>query len=115
LVDFILDLSKTGIIFELIRKTRFMDRKEFLLKTAGFLILSGLSVAVFSQEPTDKKNKKYTVISKRCDGCGHCFRSCRDKALLVADNGKAYIDSDKCKGCGDCTRFCKRMAIVEAE
>jgi MinD superfamily P-loop ATPase len=93
---------------------KIMNRKEFLLKTAGLLILSGASLAVFSQEPEEKK-KKYTVIAKRCDGCGHCFRSCRDKALLVTETGKAYIDSEKCKGCGDCTRFCRRMAIVECK
>jgi len=108
-----LNQTKTGIIFGMILKKRFMNRKEFLLKAASFIIMSGLTAAGLSQEPDEKKNKKFTVISKRCDGCGHCFRSCRDKALLVAGDGKAIIDLDKCKGCGDCTRFCKRMAIVE--
>jgi MinD superfamily P-loop ATPase len=87
-----------------------MDRKEFILKSAGFILLGGMSMVAFSQ----KKETKYKVISKRCDGCGHCFRACRDKALLVSEDGKAMIDQQKCKGCGDCTRFCKRMAIVES-
>ena len=89
-----------------------MDRKEFLLKSAGALILGGLTLMGAAQEPATS-SKKFTVISKRCDGCGHCFKSCRDKALIVADDGKAVIDLEKCKGCGDCVKFCRRMAIVE--
>jgi len=89
-----------------------MDRKDFILKSTGLLILGGLSILGMAQEPQGN-SKKYTVISRRCDGCGHCFRACRDKALLVDNEGKAIIDTQKCKGCGDCTRFCRRMAIVE--
>jgi ferredoxin len=91
-----------------------MERKDFITKLTGMLLLGTLSDAVFAQD-SPKEKKKYTVISKRCDGCGHCFKACHDKALSVNDQGKASIDSEKCKGCGDCTRFCRRMAIVEAE
>ncbi|MBN1790528.1 MAG: 4Fe-4S binding protein [Bacteroidales bacterium] len=90
-----------------------MDRKEFLTKSAGLVIISGLSVLGISAQ--EKTNKKYTVIDKRCDGCGHCFRACRDKALTATNDRKAVIDSQKCIGCGDCVRFCRRMAIVEIE
>jgi MinD superfamily P-loop ATPase len=87
-----------------------MDRRGFLYKGTGLLLLSGVSmIGLYAQ--TDK-NKKFTVISQRCDGCGHCFRACRDNAIFQ-DNRKAIIDTNKCKGCGDCTRFCRRMAIVE--
>lgn len=89
-----------------------MDRKEFISKLTGVIILGGFSIAVSGMGNSDKK---FTVISKRCDGCGHCFRACREKALAAANDGKAVIDSQKCKGCGDCTRFCRRMAIVEIE
>ncbi len=90
-----------------------MDRKEFIIKGAGFLIFGGLSVmAVAAQQ--NETGKKYTVIAGRCDGCGHCLRACRDKALTTTNNKKATIDPKKCKGCGDCTRFCRRMAIVQA-
>ena len=75
-------------------------------------MLGAFTVVGMAQE-TPAKDKKYSVISKRCDGCGHCFRACRDKALLVDTEGKAIIDPQKCKGCGDCLRFCRRMAIVE--
>jgi MinD superfamily P-loop ATPase len=88
-----------------------MDRKEFLAKSAGLIIIGGLALVGLSAEQTDTK-KKYKVITQRCDGCGHCFRACRDNALTAEDR-KAVIDPQKCKGCGDCTRFCRRMAIVE--
>ncbi len=89
-----------------------MDRKEFLTKSAGFIIISGLSVLGLAAQEKESK-KKYTVIDKRCDGCGHCFRACRDQALTATNDRKAVIDPHKCKGCGDCVRFCRRMAIVE--
>jgi MinD superfamily P-loop ATPase len=89
-----------------------MNRKDFILKGAGLLLLLGLSIAATSHdiEPT---LIKYSVLSKRCDGCGHCFRACRQNALQVTKEGKAFINLEKCKGCGDCLRFCKRMAIIE--
>lgn len=92
-----------------------MDRREFTAKIFGTVLLAALSEAGFTQEPPEEKKKKYTVISKRCDGCGRCFRSCREKALLTTETGKAYIDQEKCQGCGDCTKFCRRMAIVEVK
>jgi MinD superfamily P-loop ATPase len=91
-----------------------MDRKEFLTKSAGLIIISGLSVIGLAAQEKESK-KKYTVIDKRCDGCGHCFRACRDNALKATNDRKAVIDAEKCKGCGDCVRFCRRMAIVEIE
>jgi MinD superfamily P-loop ATPase len=88
-----------------------MDRKEFLRKSGSLIILGGLSLAgVAAMQPADER--KYKVIAQRCDGCGHCFRACRDQAINTEGN-KASIDSKKCKGCGDCTRYCRRMAIVE--
>lgn len=89
-----------------------MDRKEFLRKSTGLIIIGGLSImGLVAQEKESKK--KYTVIDKRCDGCGHCFRACKDHALTPTDERKAVIDTQKCTGCGECTRFCRRMAIVE--
>ena len=92
-----------------------MDRRNFIAGVTEFILFAGFSAAGFAQEPDEKKQKKYKVISKRCDGCGHCFRSCREKALLVTEKGKAYIEMEKCKGCGDCIRYCRRMAIVETD
>jgi ferredoxin len=89
-----------------------MDRREFILKGTGLGILGGISLIGMAQEPDDKP-KKYTVIAKRCDGCGRCLNACRHKALSFDNESKACIDSDKCTGCGDCTRFCRRVAIVE--
>jgi len=89
-----------------------MDRKEFLTKSAGLIIIGGLSIFGLSAQEKEAK-KKYTVIDKRCDGCGHCFRACKDHALTPTNERKAVIDTQKCTGCGECTRFCRRMAIVE--
>jgi MinD superfamily P-loop ATPase len=89
-----------------------MDRKEFLTKSAGLLVIGGLSALGLAAQDTETK-KIYKVIDKRCDGCGHCFKACRDHALISAYNRKPFIDQQKCKGCGDCQRFCRRMAIVE--
>jgi MinD superfamily P-loop ATPase len=88
-----------------------MDRKEFITKSVGLIMLGGLSIISLALDP--KETKKYKVIPQRCNGCGHCFDACRDKALITTREGKADIDQQKCKGCGDCIRFCRRMAIVE--
>jgi ferredoxin len=90
-----------------------MDRKDFLVKSLGLVMMSSLSLLGFAADQKESE-KKFKVIPQRCDGCGHCFKACRDEALLVKD-GKACIDGNKCKGCGDCLRFCRRMAIVEQE
>lgn len=93
-----------------------MERKEFLITATGILIFGKVSALVAQDPPSEKENlKKFTVIAKRCDGCGRCFRACRDKALLVTETGKAFIITEKCKGCGDCVRFCRRMAIIEVK
>jgi MinD superfamily P-loop ATPase len=91
-----------------------MNRKDFISKITGLILLGGFSLAALADEPK-KDRKKYTVLAKRCDGCGHCCKACRDKALMFSTNGKASIDPDKCNGCGECTRFCRRMAIVEVQ
>ncbi len=90
-----------------------MDRREFIIKGTGLGILGGISLVGIAQKPTENP-KKYTVIAKRCNGCGHCYKACRDEALIVKE-GKAFIVLENCKGCGDCTRFCRNMAIVIKE
>ncbi len=88
-----------------------MDRREFIRRGTGLLILGGISLTGFSGEPVEKA-KVYAVVAKRCDGCGRCIKACRYGALTLK-NDKAHIDAAKCTGCGDCTRFCRRVAIVE--
>jgi|GEM_PF-6187919 MinD superfamily P-loop ATPase len=90
-----------------------MNRKEFLKKSAGMILLGGLCLTGIAAEQV-RSDKKYKVIPQRCNGCGHCYRSCRDQAL-TASNNKAVIDTNKCKGCGECTRYCRSMAIVESK
>jgi len=88
-----------------------MDRRSFLFRGAGLILFGSISAIGFSAIRQDK-NTRYKVIPQRCNGCGHCLRACRDKAISPVNN-KAVIDKNKCKGCGDCTRFCRFMAIVE--
>ena len=90
-----------------------MDRREFILKGTGLGILGGITLMGIAQNPAENP-KRYTVIAKRCNGCGHCFKACREEALIVKE-GKAYIILENCKGCGDCSRYCRNMAIVVRE
>ncbi len=90
-----------------------MDRREFILKGTGLGILGGITLMGLAQTPVEPP-KKYTVIAKRCSGCGHCSKSCREEALIMKE-GKAFIILENCKGCGDCTRYCRNMAIVLKE
>jgi len=86
-----------------------MDRKDFIMKAAGVFVAGFIPVLSISQE--EPKKTKYKIITQRCNGCGHCYRACTDKALKP--QGRiAVIDQEKCDGCGDCVRYCRRMAIV---
>jgi ferredoxin len=88
-----------------------MKRREFISKGAGMVMLGSLALINFTIEP-EKSKKKYKIIHQRCNGCGHCYRACRDKAL-AEEGGKAVIDRALCTGCGECLRFCHRQAIVQ--
>jgi ferredoxin len=90
-----------------------MDRKSFIHKSAGLLLFGGFSLMGLAASQ-DKKKNKYKVIAQWCDGCGHCYRACREKALKPEGN-IAVIDQSKCTGCGECERFCRKMAIVPIE
>jgi len=86
-----------------------MDRKNFI-KSVGLLTLGSL-ILVGCDSHKDKKRQKFTVIPKRCKGCGDCLKACDEHAL--SSRGKiAYIDQSRCKGCGDCAERCDKMAIV---
>lgn len=91
-----------------------MDRKSFICKSFGLLALGGLLFMGCASDKKNKKNRKYKIIAKNCDGCGHCFKACEERAISY--KGKiAEIDQSKCKGCGDCEEHCKKMAIVPIE
>ena len=87
-----------------------MNRRSFMCKSACIMTVVGLGmIGAHAGEPVSEK--KYVVIPQRCNGCGHCYKACRDKALSEV-SGKANIEAAKCNGCGECTRFCRHMAIV---
>jgi len=90
-----------------------MDRKNFINKCIGLLAFGGFTLTGLAVQP-GKKEAKYKIITQRCDGCGHCYRACKQKAINP-EGRSAKIDPTKCEGCGDCQRFCRRMAIVPDE
>jgi len=49
-------------------------------------------------------------ISKLCQGCGKCFASCPENAIL---SGDYRIDREKCTGCGTCADTCFYGALVK--
>lgn len=90
-----------------------MDRRKFINRGGSFFVL-GIAAAGslgFVSEFTEVK--PYTVLAVRCNGCGHCIASCRQKVITLT-SGKAVINAEKCTGCGDCVRSCRRQAIVKS-
>ena len=89
-----------------------MQRRKFIY-TGGGWVVGGLaaisSLGFISAEENDIT--PYKIIKVRCNGCQHCLRPCREKAISLV-KGKAFIDPKKCKGCGDCVRSCRRQAIA---
>jgi ferredoxin len=89
-----------------------MNRRKFLLRSCGVLIVGVSAGNILAQNV--QSVVKYKVIEQRCNGCGLCYKVCKDQALTPVQD-KAFIDHNKCTGCGDCLRFCRRMAIVESD
>jgi len=65
-----------------------------------------------SQELFFKKVKptKKLFISRFCEGCGTCVKTCPNHALSLV-NGKAVVDHDLCILCGYCNPVCPVFAI----
>lgn len=59
------------------------------------------------------------VIEEKCRNCGACVRSCRHRALVMAEVlGKkcTFIDDPRrCAGCGKCVIICPERAIEMVE
>jgi len=55
----------------------------------------------------------YTVIEDKCTACGVCYNAFTCPAIMVRDDGKAWIDPDLCTGCGVCAQICPFNAIVK--
>jgi len=87
-----------------------MDRRSFIINSVSLVALGSLSLMGCTKQ-SERKDKKYTVNSKRCVGCGDCLRVCHEKAISI-EGDFAVIDPSRCKGCGDCQKFCHKMAIV---
>ena len=46
-----------------------------------------------------------------CIACGACVSACRLKAVILPENGPAFIDRDRCVGCGLCVKACPQEII----
>jgi indolepyruvate ferredoxin oxidoreductase alpha subunit len=55
----------------------------------------------------------YAVIEDKCTACGVCYNAFTCPAIMVKDDGKAWIDPELCTGCGVCAAICPFNAIVK--
>jgi len=90
-----------------------MDRRSFITKSAGLLVLGSL-VSLGCTSHAKKKTIKYSILADRCRGCRKCLGACENHAISLNDR-LAVIDPLKCKGCGDCKPYCHHDAIVQIE
>jgi len=56
------------------------------------------------------KPSKRLFISRFCEGCGNCVKTCPNNALSL-ENGKAVVDHKLCILCGYCNPVCPMFAI----
>ena len=55
----------------------------------------------------------YQVIPEKCTACGVCYNAFTCPAIMVEEDGKAFIDESLCTGCGVCAEVCPFDAIVK--
>lgn len=51
------------------------------------------------------------VIEEKCTGCRLCKNRCLYEAIVIKEDGKAFVDKDLCCGCGLCVSLCPANAI----
>jgi NADH:ubiquinone oxidoreductase subunit F (NADH-binding)/(2Fe-2S) ferredoxin/NAD-dependent dihydropyrimidine dehydrogenase PreA subunit len=56
----------------------------------------------------------YSILSKKCDGCGACLKACPHGAIAKKDKKTYVLDEEKCRKCGICRDVCTRQAILVA-
>lgn len=54
-------------------------------------------------------NERCRSLNRRCRAC---LGWCRNEALVLGGDGKAFIEKEKCSGCGVCVRACPSKAII---
>ena len=76
-----------------------------------------LNLKIFNDEkipqellPQKIKPGKRLFISRFCEGCGNCVKTCPSNALSLK-NGKAVVDHKLCILCGYCNPVCPVFAI----
>lgn len=55
-----------------------------------------------------------TVSDVPCEGCGSCFRVCREEAVTLGESGPS-VDQGRCLGCGQCIQVCPTGTLQEGE
>lgn len=77
-----------------------------MLRTAYFyFIVVILTISIYSAI-----QRKYSVLSYACVGCGDCINVCT-KSAVTMKRGKAVIDPSLCIGCSQCAYICSYNAI----
>jgi NADH-quinone oxidoreductase subunit F len=57
----------------------------------------------------------YSIIEKKCPGCGLCIRECPAEAITSAGKKKPVtLDESRCTRCGACYNIC-RLGAVEVK
>jgi heterodisulfide reductase subunit A len=52
-----------------------------------------------------------SVDAEKCTGCGLCVRQCPQRAVRMAEKGKAVLDAKACQSCQRCAGYCPANAI----
>ena len=84
-----------------------MEREgSAMLRTACiYLTIIILAISIYSAI-----QRKYSVLSHACVGCGDCIHVCVKGAITIK-RGKAVIDPSLCIGCSHCAYICSYNAI----
>jgi aryl-alcohol dehydrogenase-like predicted oxidoreductase/ferredoxin len=73
-------------------------------------IVEGRNPDYESVKAIGRTTKKLVVLSKLCQGCGNCIKTCPNGALSLV-NGKSTVDSSACILCGYCVPVCPQFCI----
>ncbi len=52
-----------------------------------------------------------SVDGAKCTGCGLCARQCPERAITMAEGGKAVLDGGACQSCQRCIAYCPARAV----
>jgi predicted aldo/keto reductase-like oxidoreductase len=113
-------LAGGHLIDQLEESFNFVRNIEGISSVAVGMVNQGeleLNLKIFNDEkipqellPQKIKPSKRLFISRFCEGCGNCVKTCPSNALSLK-NGKAVVDHKLCILCGYCNPVCPVFAI----